>query len=154
MHIPKEKGFTLIELLVVISIISLLSTFAVIGLGSARQKGRDAKRLSDVKQLQTSLEFYFSENNQYPAAPASSLGSGDANVLCDAGFLADSTGCAADKIYMGQVPANPSPGGAAYSYTAVGTPPTSYEITFQLEAGTESLPGGVALKATPSGVTQ
>lgn len=149
-----KKGFTLIELLVVISIISLLSTFAVVGLGSARQKARDAKRLADLKQVQTAMEFYFSENNQYPNAPASTLGSGDAKALCNTGFGADTTGCDPQKIYLANVPANPSPGGINYTYTATGTPPQNYEVTFQLETGTPDLPAGVTLKITPAGIIQ
>ena len=38
------RGFTLIELLVVISIIGILSSFAVVSLNSARAKARDALR--------------------------------------------------------------------------------------------------------------
>ena len=53
----RKKGFTLIELLVVIAIIGLLSTLAVVSLNSARGKARDAKRVSDVKQLSTILEI-------------------------------------------------------------------------------------------------
>jgi len=46
-----QRGFTLIELLVVVSIIGILSTLAVFALNDARAKARDAKRLSDVKQI-------------------------------------------------------------------------------------------------------
>lgn len=52
-----QKGFTLIELLVVIAIIGLLSTMAVVSLNSARGKARDAKRVSDVKQLSNLIEM-------------------------------------------------------------------------------------------------
>lgn len=52
-----KKGFTLIELLVVIAIIGLLSTLAVVSLNSARGKARDAKRISDVRQMATILEI-------------------------------------------------------------------------------------------------
>lgn len=41
----------MIELLVVISIIGLLSILAIISLGAARAKARDARRLSDVRQM-------------------------------------------------------------------------------------------------------
>ena len=34
-------------------------------LGSAQMKSRDAKRLSDVKQIQTALELYYNDNSQY-----------------------------------------------------------------------------------------
>lgn len=64
-HFGKE-GFTLIELLVVIAIIGLLSTMAVIALGDARQKTRDAKRQADLKVLQTAIELYISDNGYEP----------------------------------------------------------------------------------------
>lgn len=42
-------------------------------LNSARQKARDAKRLSDMQQIQLALELYHDANNQYPG-PTSSYG--------------------------------------------------------------------------------
>ena len=71
-----QKGFTLIELLVVIAIIGLLSTMAVVSLNSARQKARDAKRVSDVKQISTVLQLAASEN---PDAVLQCNVTGDAN---------------------------------------------------------------------------
>jgi prepilin-type N-terminal cleavage/methylation domain-containing protein len=55
-------GFTLIELLVVIAIIGLLSTIVLASLNTARMKSRDARRLSDVKQLQLALAVYADAN--------------------------------------------------------------------------------------------
>lgn len=62
----KQKGFTLIELLVVISIIGLLSSVVLTSLGSARVKARDARRLSDLRQIILALELYYSDNDAYP----------------------------------------------------------------------------------------
>src|ERR1044072_6097963 len=61
-----KRGFTLIELLVVIAIIGLLSSVVLASLNGARKKGRDARRLSDLKQLQTALELYYSDHTAYP----------------------------------------------------------------------------------------
>jgi len=52
----KKKGFTLIELLVVIAIIGLLATLAVVSMSSARAKARDAKRISDIRQMSTIID--------------------------------------------------------------------------------------------------
>src|SRR3989338_10751812 len=106
----KQKGFTLIELLVVIAIIGLLSTLAVVALSSARQKARDAKRVGDVKQLQTSLELFFNENNQYPTAAAVVLGATNYACLGDNGFTTTGSNCTTQ--FMGLIPTNPTPGGA------------------------------------------
>ncbi|OGG69803.1 hypothetical protein A3F27_00710 [Candidatus Kaiserbacteria bacterium RIFCSPHIGHO2_12_FULL_53_13] len=64
----RNKGFTLIELLVVIAIIGILSSVVLASLNSARQKGRDARRVSDVKQLQLALELYYDATGGYPLA--------------------------------------------------------------------------------------
>ncbi len=62
----KSRGFTLIELLVVIAIIGLLSSVVLASLNNARKKGRDARRIADLKQLQVALELYYSDNAAYP----------------------------------------------------------------------------------------
>ncbi len=87
------RGFTLIELLVVIAIIGLLSSVVLASLNGARKKGRDARRLSDIKQLQTALELYYSDNNAYPAATSSLV-----------------------PASISTLPADPGSAGAAYTY--------------------------------------
>ena len=132
----KKKGFTLIELLVVIAIIGLLSTLAVVALNSARAKARDAKRVGDVKQMQTALELYYNDNQSYPpcqncnttddviGVKVNCLGSDgtDSNSNPVYGFNwgvdTDATKGCAQPIYMGLVPKNPTPGGADYVYNA------------------------------------
>ncbi|MCD6568701.1 type II secretion system protein, partial [bacterium] len=45
--IHKNKGFTLIEMLIVISIIALLASMILVGMGGARAKARDSRRIAD-----------------------------------------------------------------------------------------------------------
>jgi prepilin-type N-terminal cleavage/methylation domain-containing protein len=66
-----KKGFTLVELLIVIGIIAILSGIVMANFGTAKLKARDARRVSDITQLQIGLESYFQEpgnNHVYPAA--------------------------------------------------------------------------------------
>ena len=72
----RSRGFTLIELLVVIAIIGLLSSVVLASLNGARTKGRDARRLADIKQMQVALELYYSEHNAYPASTSGLATSG------------------------------------------------------------------------------
>ncbi len=133
----KKQGFTLIELLVVIAIIGLLSTLAVVALNSARLKARDAKRVFDVQQVQTALELYFNDQQGYPAGTGT-LGTGSFSCLGTDGW--GPAGCAG--AYMGQVPVNPTPNGADYTYASDGTSGT-YTITFEIEGQTGALAPGV-----------
>lgn len=65
---PTDRGFTLIELLVVVAIIGMLASVVIAALGNTRAKARDARRLADLKQLQTALELYATDNNgSYPS---------------------------------------------------------------------------------------
>lgn len=141
-----KKGFTLIELLVVIAIIGLLSTLAVVALGSAREKARDSKRLSDIKQVQTALELYYTDQGSYPIETNLTLGAGEAVCLDSTGFASTCT-----DAYMGLVPADP--GSNAYTY--VSADGTTYTISADLEGtvnGLGELNEG-AIEATPSGIT-
>lgn len=65
--IYNRKGFTLIELLVVIAIISVLAGLLVVNFVGIRQRGRDAQRKSDLRQIQSALELYRADNGTYSA---------------------------------------------------------------------------------------
>lgn len=157
----RNKGFTLIELLVVIAIIGLLSTLAVVALGNARQKSRDAKRVSDIKQTQTALELYYADNNGYPVeGTAVALGDASNKCLDEDGFVAACD--AGGTTYMGQVPKNPTPilaGSPNYSYLSrdgagaacSAAPCQSYTIDFGLEGSAGDLAAGTHV-GTPNGI--
>ena len=128
----KQTGFTLIELLVVIAIIGLLSTLAVVSLGNARMKARDADRVSDIKQIQTALELFYGDANAYPGAVTSG------------GSIA--TG---GVTYMATVPTNPTPvndglcaAGNAYTYAA-GTGNNYYTLRYCLGGVTGAVSSGI-----------
>ncbi|MFB6212908.1 MAG: prepilin-type N-terminal cleavage/methylation domain-containing protein [Candidatus Magasanikbacteria bacterium] len=77
----KKEGFTLIEMLVVVAIIGLLSSAVLVGLNDARQRARDARRISDLRQIQNGLELYYNSNGRYP--PNEVYGTLDANLPKD-----------------------------------------------------------------------
>lgn len=165
MRTQGKRGFTLIELLVVIAIIGILSTLAVVALGNARQKARDAKRVSDIKQVQSALDLYATEKGGYPTVDANKTLGTDLKCLSDVEGLAAS--CTGNK-YMGQVPVSPSQG-ASYVYlksadvistcTDVAKTCTDYKITFDLEGATGDLKDGsdegttITCDATSAGIT-
>jgi len=63
----KSQGFTLFELLVSISIIGILVALATVSYSAAQKKARDARRIQDMKSIQTAAEQYYSMNNYtYP----------------------------------------------------------------------------------------
>ncbi|QQG52163.1 MAG: prepilin-type N-terminal cleavage/methylation domain-containing protein [Candidatus Falkowbacteria bacterium] len=141
-----KKGFTLIELLVVIAIIGLLSTMSVLALNQARARARDAKRISDVKQIQTALELYYNEEGSYPAS------------VTTGGTIQSTAG----NVYLAAVPTPPSPidGGScpatqpAYTYAKQTTSGTggSYTINYCLGATINTVPGNALQTATPAGI--
>lgn len=77
-----RKGFTLIELLVVIAIIGILASVVLSSLESARGSARDARRLSDMRQIMTALEMYYNQYNQYPGNTDTADGYGGWDVGC------------------------------------------------------------------------
>ena len=140
-----KKGFTLIELLVVIAIIGLLSTLSVLALNNARQKSRDAKRVADIKQIQTALELYYNDAYGYPL---------DAEVVSGIELNFGTT------VYMNSIPSAPTPqdgdctsgasGTNVYTYTQNGSG-ASYDIEYCIGAATGEIAAGLNT-ATPGGI--
>ncbi len=66
--LPAQAGFTLMELLIVIGIIGILISVSVASFSTAQKKGRDARRLGDMKAMQNAFEQYYADHNSsYPA---------------------------------------------------------------------------------------
>ena len=140
-----KKGFTLIELLVVVAIIGLLSTLSVVALGSARKKANDSKRLLDIKQVQTALELYYTDNNEYPTAAAVNLGDTEYGCIDSGGFGA--LGACTDP-YMDNIPKGTS-NDEYYEYKSADG--SDYTITATLEIGGGNFAAG-GVTGTPSGL--
>ena len=98
-----KKGFTLIELLVVITLISILSAIGVVSYRDLTREGRDSKRQTDLKILQSSLEQYRVDNDYYPATLAmqTALDNGEA-FTSEVGARDGATGTM--KTYLNQLP--------------------------------------------------
>ncbi len=79
-----KRGFTLIELLVVIAIIGILSAVVLASLSTARTKARDAKRISDINNVQLALELYYDSRQGYPQASTTNR---IPQTLVDLGYL-------------------------------------------------------------------
>lgn len=61
-------GFSLVELLIVISIIGILTTLLMANFIGVRQRARDAQRKSDLRQVQSALELFRSDQGSYPVS--------------------------------------------------------------------------------------
>lgn len=70
----QEKGFTLIEILIVVAIIAILASVVLVGLGPTQQAGRDARRISDLAEVQNGLELYYNKCGIYPGTSACTAG--------------------------------------------------------------------------------
>ncbi len=63
------KGFSLIELLVTMMVIGVFAvTITIINPTTQFRKARDTQRKSDLKLIQSVLEFHMSDNGYYPAS--------------------------------------------------------------------------------------
>ncbi len=60
-----NKGFTLIELLIVVVIIGILAAIAIPKFSATREKAYFAAMKSDLKNLASQQEIYYSDNYSY-----------------------------------------------------------------------------------------
>jgi general secretion pathway protein G len=63
----KERGFTLIELMVVILILGMIVGIAMPNLLKNREIARKVATESELRSIQSALEMYYIENDEYPS---------------------------------------------------------------------------------------
>jgi type II secretion system protein G len=120
----RHRGFTLIELLVVVAIIGILATIALVSFRYSQLRTRDAERKSDLKQIASALELFYSDYKLYPSAQASGK-----IMACPYRPTAPATSSACDwgddssnltdgkTVYFRKLPQDPSSGN--YSYRVI-----------------------------------
>lgn len=105
----KDKAFTLLELLVVIGIIAIIVSLGFASYSTTQKKVRDAKRKSDLKEIQNALEQYYAVcGSEYPDEVSSTYcpdGAIDTSIVCNSPSL----------IIMDNVPTDPKTGNS-YCY--------------------------------------
>ena len=123
----------------VIAIIGILSSLLLASLAIAREKARDARRISDIGQLKLALELYFDVNQSYPSSTPSGFTGNDAAVqfLESKNFLTQTPlpppgGANATYVYRG-VYSNAGTLAECGSLAPLGTVCTSYELGISLE---------------------
>jgi prepilin-type N-terminal cleavage/methylation domain-containing protein len=112
MKTNNKRGFTLIELLAVIAIIGILSTIVIGSLSDARSKGRDARRISDLKNIEVALKIYYADNQEYPDHSQ---------------FWTVTTGSLV-PTYLPALPRDPLSPAREYKYAALGTGSTCFSF--------------------------
>lgn len=116
----KTNGFTLIELLITISIIAILSAIGLIVYIDVLKQGRDSKRQSDLRSIQSGLEQYNNDQGFYPASSPNPLTFGSGNSLTS--NTGNPNPSPSPKVYMNEVPADPAPSPhPQYQYVPSGT---------------------------------
>lgn len=129
-----SKGFTLIELLVVIVLLGILVAIATGSYTISSKRGRDNRRKSDLRNIATALEAYYSDKGQYPGDDTngqmvgccSSLGCGDTEVCTWGGTFQDTKG----TTYMVLMPQDPVDALQKYYYSSNGI---GYRLYARLE---------------------
>ncbi len=128
------QGFTIIELLVVIAIISILTGIIITSLTGSKAKARDAKRISDISNIQLALSLYYDRCKQYPF------------VLT----FTENTGCPTGiswGTFMPVTPTSPNPGSYDYAVLKQNASPnliTDYILHTKLESYSEAVKDGYA----------
>lgn len=154
---PSPRGFLLIELLVVLSIVSLLSSIILASVSTARMKARDARRISDSRQIQTALAIYRDNRGYYPNC---------AGIIGRTEYIVNGTTECLSAALIGDglinmVPSDPKwktvNGAWGYDYQYYWTPGgTDFAFRMPLETDirkqTHAYPGGATCQPDPNPV--
>ncbi|MFT7517082.1 MAG: prepilin-type N-terminal cleavage/methylation domain-containing protein [Myxococcota bacterium] len=135
-----QSGFTIIEMLIVVTILAMLAGILVPVLEDAAKSSRDARRSSDLKSVQASLDSYKRVNGVYP--DTSDAWQGDAATF--GSFSYDAAGYIPGLVpnFIPALPKDPAPefpnattGGYMYRSDSV-------DYKFVVNDSPESYPAG------------
>lgn len=125
-----KRGFTLFELLLVVTIIAMLSVLGAVSVSAQRKKASDAKRRTDIHELQVAVEGYYGDHGRYPdQLPAA----GQPLISVDG-----------QTVYLRSVPKDPknvAPNLYVYNATPSGQAATYDVCAYKLEAVPENPQG-------------
>ena len=61
-----KRGFTIVELLIVLVVIAILAAITIVAYNGIQARGRDARRKTDVANIEKAMEVYYSDHGSYP----------------------------------------------------------------------------------------
>jgi general secretion pathway protein G len=132
-----DRAFTLVELLVVIAILGILATIGLTAFTSSQARGRDTQRKSDLKQMASALELYYSDHGAYPSSLTGSiLGCpSTTNTACTWG-----TGEFTDTktTYFRVLPKDPTGSGSYFYQVVTGSSNQKFQLFAYLENSQDS----------------
>lgn len=134
-----KSGFTLLELMIIIIILGVLAALVSGNFITSLKKGRDARRKTDLNQVQKALEMFYEDKKMYPDPDGFS---GSTSKFCETSACA-----ASEKVYMFRIPIDPSSG--TYTFT-IDASRQSYRLYACLE-NTEQILPYVDLSDEPGG---
>lgn len=113
-----SRGFTLIELLVTISVLSVLSTIAVITYSGITSRSRDNIRIRNLQTIKQALELYRGDIRSYP--PTSGINLSTDTTLTNCTGISGCTNIT--STYLKQIPKD-SDTSRKYYYLALPSSP-------------------------------
>ena len=116
----QRKGFTLIEILIVVAIIAILASVVLVGLGPTQSLGRDARRVSDLHEVQNGLELFYNSKGAYP-------------IATNGAWSGLGTALTAQVPTINAIPSDPGNNGYVYGSDAAGA---GYVLQATMENGT------------------
>ena len=127
----RRASFTLVELLVIIAIVGLLSALIIIAVNQALIKGRDARRMGDIKQITNALELALSFDNSYP------IPTGNITVcLSVCAVVSPPAWCTGLLAQMSSIPNDPLPNQQCYLYNSDGA---NFRVAAKFEASSNDI---------------
>lgn len=140
----KKKTLDFIEISIIVLIILLLTTISLLAIQSSRARARDARRVADIRLIQSALALYRHDSGNFPETSV---------------FVAGSPLVYENRIYLDIIPTPPTKSGECGEYSEyryqrqeVENELTSYTLEYCLGEETANIPSGINT-ATPSGIT-